>query len=148
MEVSMFFSRFLFSRTPVVAGLVVAGLLWAAGPASAQQASYAPYGGVSKFDRANAGAALPGAYYAPKALALPAVARTHVVLPPSAVGSLTVTVRYPESSEPVYVTLRGPDGEVQRYALENGSESIQTKTVIVRRGEAASFRFALAAAPK
>ena len=58
-----------------------------------------------------------------------------------------VTVQAPVRVEPVYVTLRGPDGEVQRYALEGGQESIQTRTVIVRQGEAASFRFA-AAAPK
>jgi hypothetical protein len=144
----MFLSRFLFSRTPVLAGLVVAGLLWAAQPASAQQP---PYAGVSKFDRANAGAALPGAWYtpryAPRAPTAPPLARTPAVLPRPAAGALAVTVRYRASSEPVYVTLRGPNGEVNRYALENGPESIQTRTVIVRQGETASFTLVAAAAP-
>ena len=144
----MFLSRFLFSRPSVLAGLVVAGLLWAAQPASAQQP---PYAGVSKFDRANAGAALPGAYYAPwyapKAPATPS-RPTAVVRTQPMTGPLVVTVTGPAQTEPVYVTLRGPDGEVQRYALEGGPESIRTRTVIVHRGETASFRFALAAPPK
>ena len=59
MEVPMFLYRFLFSRTPALIGLVVVGLMCQARPAAAQQ----PLGTVSKFDRANAGAALAG--YAP-----------------------------------------------------------------------------------
>ena len=144
----MFLSHFLFSRTSILAGLVVAGLLWAAGSASAQQA---PYANVSKFDRANAGAALPGAYYAPwyapRAPVPPSPPTAAFVSRPT-LGPSVVTIRYPVSSEPVYVTLRGPNGEVNRYALENGPESIQTRTVIVRQGETASFSFAVAAPPK
>ena len=143
----MFLSRFLFSRTPVLAGLVAAGLLWAAQPVSAQQ----PYAGVSKFDRANAGAALPGAYYAPWYAPKEAASPPHpaaVVVTHPMIGPLVVTVTGPAQTEPVYVTLRGPDGAVQHYALENGPESIQTRTVIVHQGETASFRFAVAASPK
>ncbi len=144
----MFLSRILFSRTSVLAGLVVAGLLWAAQPASAQQP---PYGGVSKFDRANAGAALPGAYYAPwyaPRAPAPILRPTAAVVPQPMAGALVVTVTTPARNEPVYVTLRGPDGAAQRYALEGGLESIQTRTVTVRQGDTATFRFAVAAAPK
>ena len=144
----MFLSRMLFSRTPVLAGLVAAAFMAAALPAQAQQ----PIGAVSKFDRANSPAVVGPAWSAPgyAATASPVLppARALAILPPPAIGPLVVTVRYPASSEPVYVTLRGPNGEANRYALENGPESIQTRTVVVRRGETASFRFALAAPPK
>jgi hypothetical protein len=140
----MFLYRYLFSRTPALIGLVVVGLMCAARPAAAQQ----PLGAVSKFDRANAGIALAGTGYAPWYAQPAPVARTPAVLPRSATGSLVVTVQAPVRAEPAYVTLRGPDGQVQRYALEGGQESIQTRTVIVRQGETASFRFAAAAPPK
>jgi hypothetical protein len=145
----MFLSTFLFSRTPFLAGLVGAALMVAGPPARAQQ----PLGAVSKFDRANSpavvGPASSAPAYAVTASPLPSpLARTPAVLPPPAAGPLVVTVRYPASSELAYVTLRGPDGAIQRYALESGPESIQTRTVIVRQGETASFRFAVAAQPK
>ena len=55
----MFLSR-MFSATPVLGGLLVAAAaLLPAGQASAQ----APNNIVSKFDRANAGVMLPGAYW-------------------------------------------------------------------------------------
>jgi hypothetical protein len=137
----------MFARTPVLAGLVVAAFMVAAQPAQAQL----PLGAISKFDRANAGAALPGAYYAPwyapKAPAPPSPP-TAAFVPRPTFGPLTVTVRYPVSSEPVYVTLRGPNGEINRYTLENGPESVQASTVIVRQGETASFRFAVVVPPK
>ena len=57
----MFLSRMLFSRTPVLAGLVVAAFMVAAQPAQAQQ----PIGAVSKFDRANAPAVVGPAWSAP-----------------------------------------------------------------------------------
>jgi len=138
----MFLSRILFSRTALLVGLAVAGLLWAARPASAQQP---PYVETARFDRPNAGAALPGAFYAPwYAPPAPVVARAPAVLPQRA-GPLVVTATFPASAETAAVTLRGPDGEVQRYPLEGGPQSIQTRTVIVRQGETASFHFALAA---
>jgi hypothetical protein len=146
MEVSMFLSRSLFSRTAALAGLAAVALLWAARPATAQL----PIGAVSKFDRANAVAAQPGAYYAPwyapKAPAPPPRPSVAFVAQPTP-GPTTVTIRYP-ASEPVYATLRGPNGEVQRFPLESGPESIRTRTVIVRRGETASFTFAVAPPPK
>ncbi len=144
----MFLSRILFSRTSVLAGLVVAGLLWTVQPASAQQA---PYAGVSKFDRANAGAAPPGAYYAPwyaPRAPAPVQPAPQVAAMRPAYGSLLVTVQGPTAVEPVYVTLRGPDGEVQRFPLESGSASIQTRGVIVRQGDAATFHFVVAARSK
>jgi hypothetical protein len=143
----MFLSRFLFSRTPVLGGLVVAGLLGAVQPASAQQ----PIGAVSKFDRANSPAIVGPAWIAPVYAvqsAPPHFPAPAAVVAQPAVGPLLVTVKAPVRAEPVYATLRGPDGEVQRYALEGGLESIQTRTVIVRQGETASFRFAAATPPK
>jgi hypothetical protein len=144
----MFLSSTLFSRMPVHAGMVAAALMVAVQPIQAQQ----PIGAVLKFDRANSPAVVGPAWNAPgyavQASPLPPPARTAATMQYPAAGPLLVTVRYPASSEPLYVTLRGPNGEVQRYALENGVESIQTRTVIVRQGETASFRFALAAATK
>lgn len=142
----MFLSRFLFARTPVLAGLVVTSLLWAGRPASAQQ----PLGAVSKFDRANAGAALPG-WQTPWYQQAPVAARAAVpVTPPPYrwTGPLVVTVTAPTQAAPSYVDLRGPDGEVQHFALESGPTSIRTREVIVRRGESATFRFAVATPPK
>jgi hypothetical protein len=143
----MVLSRMLFACTPVMAGLVVA-IMVAAQPAQAQQ----PIGAVSKFDRANSPAVVGPAWSTPRhaatALPLAPPARALAVLPPPAIGPLMVTIRYPVSSEPVYVTLRGPNGEVDRHALENGPESIQRRTVVVRQGETASFSFAVAAPPK
>jgi hypothetical protein len=143
----MFLNRFPFSRTPALIGLVVVGLMWAARPAAAQQ----PLGAISKFDRANSPTVVGPMWNAPEHAEQASLGRFHapaVVLAQPAVGSLLVTVKAPVRAEPVYVTLRGPDGEVQRYALEAGQESIRTRTVIVRQGETASFRFAAAAPPK
>ena len=143
----MFLSCFLSARTPVLAGLVVA-LMVAAQPAQAQQ----PVGAVSKFDRANSPAVVGPAWPAPRSavMAAPVLspARAQAILPPPAIGPFEVTVRYPVSSEPVRVALRGPNGQINRYALENGPESVQTRAVIVRQGEAASFRFAVVVPPK
>ena len=146
-----------FSRTLVLGGLIAAAALLTAGRASAQPANAgygaapAPYGNVSKFDRANAGVAVANPYWTERAVpyaVAPPVVHAPVVRPQPAAGPLVVTVRSPRRSAPVYVTLRGPDGEVQRYAVEGGRESIQSREVIVRRGASATFQFVVAAPPK
>jgi hypothetical protein len=147
----MFLSH-LFSRSLVLGGLVAAAALLTAGRASAQPAyagyaaAPAPYANVSKFDRANAGVAVANPYWAERAVPY-AIAPPVVRLQP-APGPLVVTVNSLRQSAPIYVTLRGPDGEVQRYAVEGGRESIQSREVIVRRGASATFRFVVAAPPK
>lgn len=144
----MFLSR-MFSATPVLGGLVVAAAaLLPAGQASAQ----APNNIVSKFDRANAGVALPGAYwYAPQGIApqgiAPHVYYAATMLQQPASGPLMVTVTTPRQSAPLLVNVRGVDGVVRAYPVEGGFAGIETRQVIVRQGESASFRFVTAAVP-
>lgn len=149
----MFLSR-TFSRTLVLGGLIAVAALVTAGRASAQpgySAAPAPYGNVSKFDRANAGIAVANPYWVERAVPYaiaPSLVFAPAVRPQPAPGPLVVTVNSPRHSAPVYVTLRGPDGEAQRYAVEGGRESIQSREVIVRQGGSATFQFVVAAPPK
>jgi hypothetical protein len=43
-----------------------------------------------------------------------------------------------------FVNLRGPDGQVRRFALEGGSDSIQVRRLVLRPGESLTIQFALA----
>ena len=64
-------------------------------------------------------------------------------------GPLVVTVTMPRQSSPLMVDVRGVDGVVRAYPVERGLAGIETRQVIVRQGETASFRFVTAAvAPK
>jgi hypothetical protein len=49
--------------------------------------------------------------------------------------AITVAVTKPAQPrpEPVYVDLRGPDGQVRRFAVEGGREVIRTQPVMVLR---------------
>jgi hypothetical protein len=58
--------------------------------------------------------------------------------------ALSVTVEVPAqpAKEPVYVDLRGPDGQVRRFLVEGGREAIQYRQVTLRPGESVTIRLA------
>jgi hypothetical protein len=58
-----------------------------------------------------------------------------------------VVVRVAPEPAPVYVTVRGPDGELRRFPLEGGREAIQTRQIVVRPGESATLQI-VAAGPR
>jgi len=146
----MFLSR-IYSRMPVLGGLMVGAVfLTTAGRGLAQQ----PNNNVSKFDRANAGVAVAGYWAAPQVAVAPPAVAPHSVTYGSTVheqplpGPLVVTVTMPKQTQTLMVDVRGPDGELRTYPVEGGLAGIQTRQVIVRQGETASFRILAAAAPK
>ena len=143
----MFLSR-IFSRMPILGGLVVGAVfLTTAGRGLTQQ----PNNVVSKFDRANAGAAVAGYWAVPQVSVAPAAVAPHSVAYGSTVheqplpGSLVVTVTTPRQTPTLLVDVRGPDGELRTYPVEGGLAGIQTRQVIVRQGGTASFRILAAA---
>jgi hypothetical protein len=42
---------------------------------------------------------------------------------------------------PLTVALRGPDGQVRRFAVEGGRQAIQTRSVVLRPGESVAIRW-------
>jgi hypothetical protein len=56
--------------------------------------------------------------------------------------SLAVPAQVPAPSEPAYISLRGPDGQVRRFAVEGGSEALATRVVVLRPGESVTIRLA------
>jgi len=76
----------------------------------------------------------------------PAVIETRPAVPVpelATANELLVTVTRPET-KPVYVDIRGPNGEVRSFALAGGRESIQTRPIIVRAGEKLTLNFVMA----
>jgi hypothetical protein len=56
--------------------------------------------------------------------------------------SVAVTTVPPPARPTTFVDLRGPTGEVRRFALQGGSEVIQTQSVIVLRpGQSVTIRW-------
>jgi hypothetical protein len=56
--------------------------------------------------------------------------------------SIAVTVPARPATEPVYVDLRGPDGQVRSYLVEGGQEAIQYRQIAVRPGGSVTIRLA------
>ena len=54
--------------------------------------------------------------------------------------SLTVPAPASASSEPAYISLRGPDGQVRRFAVEGGAEAVSSRVVVLRPGESLTIR--------
>jgi hypothetical protein len=54
--------------------------------------------------------------------------------------SVVVTVPAQPTTEPVYVDIRGPDGQVRSYEVEGGREAIQYRQVVVRPGGSVTIR--------
>jgi hypothetical protein len=58
---------------------------------------------------------------------------------------VTVTQPAPRPElNPVYVAIRGPDGEVRRFPLEGGREELQSRVIVVRPGESATIHIQVA----
>jgi hypothetical protein len=53
-----------------------------------------------------------------------------------------VTTPAEPAKEPVYVNLRGPDGQVRRFLVEGGHEAIQYRQVVVRPGTSVTVQVA------
>jgi hypothetical protein len=49
--------------------------------------------------------------------------------------SVVVTISPQPAKKPVYVNLRGPDGEVRRFLLEGGRAAIQDRQLALRPGQ-------------
>jgi hypothetical protein len=135
-------ARFCLS---VLGGLgAAAALLLAAAPASAQQPGYPPPNGNTKMWPWNVGYTGPREA-APRAAALtppPVTRRAPASLPPRWDGTLLVTVTRPapaQTTAPLVVNLRGPDGVVRAFPLAGGPEAIQRQEVVVRPGESATI---------
>jgi hypothetical protein len=45
---------------------------------------------------------------------------------------------------PLYITLRGPDGELRQFPVEGGSAAIQPTTVVIRSGGSVTIRLVTA----
>jgi hypothetical protein len=58
--------------------------------------------------------------------------------------SVVVTIPPQPAKKPVYVTLRGPDGEVRRFLLEGGRAAIQYRQVVLRPGQSVTIRWVAA----
>jgi hypothetical protein len=54
--------------------------------------------------------------------------------------SLAMPTPSPTGKEQASVSLRGPDGQTRRYAVEGGPSAIQAHQVIVRAGESVTIR--------
>jgi hypothetical protein len=56
--------------------------------------------------------------------------------------SVVVTTPAQPAREPVYVNLRGPDGQVRRFLVEGGREAIEFRQVVLRPGESLTVQLA------
>ena len=86
-------------------------------------------------DRVRAPKATPRAQPAPAPVARP--------LPPSVAISFVAAPAQP-AREPVHVDLRGPDGQVRRFAVEGGEAAIQYRQVVLRPGQSVVIRWVAA----
>ncbi len=50
----------------------------------------------------------------------------------------------PPAEEPVYVGLRGPDGQVRRFRVEGGATAIQSPQVVLRPGQSVTIQWVAA----
>jgi hypothetical protein len=98
---------------------------------------------VQAGDRAHPGDAYRGSSRNGASSYLPAKPATGSVtfaaaLPPTV--SLVLTMPAQAEPEPLAVNLRGPSGQVRRFAVEGGSDAIQIRQVVLRAGESITFR--------
>jgi hypothetical protein len=83
------------------------------------------------------------AYLARAATPPSAVASAPSPYRPAAPASVEVTVIGPPpapEAAPVYVNIRGPEGELRRFPLEGGREALQSRVIVVRPGESATIQ--------
>jgi hypothetical protein len=147
----MFLSRMVRFPLPAIGGLAITAtaLLLAAEPAAAQQ----PSGpqillGAKAFQAAMIQQEFWQHQTQRKAEAPPAPTYRTAASRPAAPAAFTVVVTLPapvpalrSESPALAVDLRGPDGQLRRFAVEGGPEAIQPRTVVVRPGETATIQF-------
>jgi hypothetical protein len=68
------------------------------------------------------------------------VAAVHLAVQPVTVSLLVPALQQP-TKEPVYVTLRGPDGQLQRFPVEGGRSAIYYRQTILRPGESVTIQW-------
>jgi hypothetical protein len=144
----MSLSRMVVTQLPALGGLaVIAAVLLAAGPASAQQSpSGTPPPGASKMWPWNVGfaSAPANAVRSATPVAPRPTNRAAAGLPPHWDGTFLVTVTRPAPTPApgaLTVDLRGPDGVLRSFPVEGGRASIQqTQEVVVRPGASATIR--------
>jgi hypothetical protein len=56
--------------------------------------------------------------------------------------AVTVTTPTQPAPQPAYLSLRGPDGRVRRFALEGGADALSSRVVILRPGESLTIPLA------
>jgi hypothetical protein len=54
--------------------------------------------------------------------------------------SLTPAAPAPAGGEGAYISLRGPDGQVRRFAVEGGAEAVSARVVVLRPGESLTIQ--------
>jgi hypothetical protein len=147
----MFLSRMVRFQLPAFGGLAIAAtaLLFAAEPATAQPPSgpQIPVG-AKAFRTAMIQQEFWQHQAQRRAEARPAADYRTTASRPAAPAAFTVVVTLPapvpalrSESPALAVDLRGPDGQVRRFAVEGGREAIQPRTVVVRPGETATIQF-------
>ena len=55
--------------------------------------------------------------------------------------SVAVTIMRQPMREPVFVTLRGPDGQLRRFPVEGGREAIEYEQFVLRPGQSVTIRW-------
>jgi len=66
-----------------------------------------------------------------------------VAVPHARPQVVTITIVVPEppppATEPLIVSLHGPDGQVRRFAVEGGRGAIQARRIVLRPGESVTI---------
>jgi hypothetical protein len=65
-----------------------------------------------------------------------------VVYRPAAPVTISVTpsASPPAAGESGYISLRGPDGQVRRFAVEGGAAELSSRVIVLRPGESLTIR--------
>jgi len=63
-----------------------------------------------------------------------------VVRPAPVALSITFTAPAPTPTETAYISLRGPDGQLRRFAVEGGADALSTRIVVLHPGESLTIR--------
>jgi hypothetical protein len=105
-------------------GVLLAALLLAAPPALAGDRVRAP-------SQANYKQAQPAAAAAGRTPAAPVTISIAVPATPT-----------PGAPDEGYISLRGPDGQTRRFAVEGGREALSSRVVVLRPGDSVTIRLA------
>jgi hypothetical protein len=89
-------------------------------------------------EHVRAGDASAGRHVAAATSPAPAVQRARYYAPAPVVMSVQLQPPARAGVAPVYVTLRGPDGQARRFPVEGGTTAIRTRDVVLHPGESVS----------